>query len=844
MKIKKIIIFFVFIFLIITSFTFSASDFIDIYDAYNVEKGYDDLVSLIEKDPPEVIRLEPVEVQWGKINMPLNNKELLVIKRNGKDSFNFNVSGSHNDLEVSISSEITFNYDYDRDNKYSVLFFLDHSTHLVSNYNDINEPNAYKDERSTKRAFVGGYGGYENNELTLQLALPRQNENGNLGRVKFRFHSVKMSGNPFAINIDTNASKDIGETDVTIPKAIMIGLISGIAGLAGASIASNNQNSELERKRSSSYKMVIYKEFGNKIKINNSPVYIYARIVEVTKDGKEIQRNDLTEEIEIFSKQSFFEIGTTKMSGDYLGASVEVNTEKKNILEEGIISFRYLGKGGSFQNNVKFEIIGEEYISLKDSNLYVLATSKSSFKMPYELKDFLNEAKVNVNTMQKKVPFELKLKEDEKGNKYIKASDLAVEKPIEKFFDSFTCEIIAENDNEYARTVFNVVMCYEGILPDFLGKSKEIKGFKNEKDEMEKTKIAFKLGLWDEENKKLEFHKPQDLKISLEDEKDIFEVIGMDYEVDDEREIKDAILYNFKAKISFPSLESIDGLLKISCSQNGKDFSSETEIELLPDKLKYKENYEKAYEECLYIINTYLPERFRERKIKELEKYKNNFGIKDLEIFKKQVWEISQRAILQEKEKYLIESYWYDEAIATAELVVAIGDIAFDIAISSVGGPLAGFTAAQAKATFIDIISLYIEKPSIGMDEIMMFLEKRFVQMVGQSDGAFNTPKPNEYKKLVAWLSCYIVYRICYHKYYDKDKNNNPIGYVEAVKRGIYDMSGKSLSIFISDYVQRSNFKSSVTLQASEKMSKKYEKTQDVIIDFIDRIQKGGIEFN
>ena len=116
--------------------------------------------------------------------------------------------------------------------------------------------------------------------------------------------------------------------------------------------------------------------------------------------------------------------------------------------------------------------------------------------------------------------------------------------------------------------------------------------------------------------------------------------------------------------------------------------------------------------------------------------------------------------------------------------------------------------------------------------------------MVGQSDGAFNTPKPNEYKKLVAWLSCYIVYRIIYHKYYDKDKNNNPIGYVEAVKRGIYDMSGKSLSILISDYVEKSNFKSSVTLQASEKMSKKYEKTQDVIIDFIDRIKKGGIEFN
>ena len=777
MKYRKIIIFSVLIFLIVTSFTFSASEFMDIYEAYNVEKGYDDLVSLIDENPPEVIRLEPIEVQWGKIIMPLNNQDLLVVKRNGSDTFDFNVSGSHNDLDVSISSKITFNYDYDRDNKYSVLFYLDHNTHLVSNYNDINNPEDYKDETSTKKAFVGGYGGYENNELTLQLALPRQNKNGNLGRVKFRFHSVKMSGNPFSINIDTNASKNIGETDATIPKAIMIGLISSIAGLAGAAIAVENANKNMEKENGSSYKMVIYKEFGDTIKFNDKPVHIYSRIVEVTKSGEEINRTDLNENIEIFSKDNFLEIGDNQISGDYLGASVNAYIENdENYPKEGSISFKFVGESGSFQNNVKFKMIGKEYISLKDSNLYVLATSKNSFKMPYELKDFLNEAKASIKPMKKKVPFDLKLEKDKEGNRYIVASDLATKKPIEKFFDSFPCEIIAENDDEYAKTVFNVVMCYEGILPDFLGKSKEIKGFKNENDQMEKTKIAFKVGLWDESKKELEFYKPDNLEITLEDEKDIFEVIGMDYSINTEREIEDSILYDFKAEIPFPSLDSIEGLLKVSCSQNGKDFSSETKIELLPDKLEYKENYEQAYKDCLYIINTYLPERFRERKIKELEKYKDNFGIKDLEIFRKKVWEISQRAIFQEKEQYLIESYWYDEAIAQAELVVAVGDIAFEIAIASVGGPLAGFAASQAKSTFIELISLYIEKPSIGMDEFMRFLERRFVQMVGQSDGAFNSPKPGEYKKLVAWLSCYIVYRIIYHKYYDTDKNNNPIG--------------------------------------------------------------------
>ena len=57
-------------------------------------------------------------------------------------------------------------------------------------------------------------------------------------------------------------------------------------------------------------------------------------------------------------------------------------------------------------------------------------------------------------------------------------------------------------------------------------------------------------------------------------------------------------------------------------------------------------------------------------------------------------------------------------------------------------------------------------------------------------------------------------------------------------------MSGKSLSILISDYVKNSNFESSPTLKASNKMGEKYQNTQDVVIDFIKKIKNGGIEFN
>ncbi len=693
----------------------------------------------------------------------------------------------------------------------------------------------------------------DGSERTTELNNP--NTLGQVGSLQFEIVEVyqTLKGDGTLSVVDTDASKTGGETSVPVATAIVIGLAgvaaavtgSSVVGTSGASGASD-ENSESDSEKST-YKMIVYKEFGNKIKYDDSPVFVYARMVETNYEGVDIERLDLTEQIEIFSDDSFMEIGSATISGDYMGASVRAySSGESDNPKEGIISFQFSGEGGVFQNNVKFKMIGEPYISLEGPNLYVLATSAKSFEMSYKLQDFLNEAEVTINALQDTKPFDLKLSEDKEGNRIIVATDLEDEKPIERFFESYSCEIIAENEKEYARTVFNVVMCYEGLLPDFLGKPKEIRGYKDEEGEMEETLVAFKLGLWNESSKKLDFVIPENIDVECSDEKGVFDVIGLDYKQDMENTIEDAISFKFKAEISLPALDPIEGELISSCSYNGKDYENNTDIKLIPDILQYEDNFEKEYENCIYIINTYLPERFRDKKLNQLEKAKDKLGIEDLKLFRKNVWQIAQRAIMQEKEQYLIESYWYDEAIAYAELVKTVGDLAFDIVLSSVGGPLAGFAAAQAKGAFLDFVSIYVEKPSIGMPELQEFLEKRFIQMVGQSDGAFETPGPKDYKKLAAWLSCYVVYRIVYHWWYDKDKHKKPIGFVEAIKRGIYDMSGKSASILFADYIKNGKLKigkAKYLKDANQKFEDSVEKTTEVLSDFVDRIKNGGIQF-
>ncbi len=830
------------------------------YEAYGLSIGDEDLNYKMMKNPPSIIVLKPIEYRIYNTKLPMDT-EALTIEKGEESSFNFSWEW---ESTSSIDANVIIRYCQSDDSR--VILETEHNTHvfMINSTRLEREPDkleyaiiddrTYTDRVSTFLHLKKADGtNYKNPRIIAVLGKGSAGA-GNVGEITMELVGVKLKKGIGIVNINTDASKTGGETSVPVATAIVIGLAgvaaavtgSSVVGTSGASGASD-ENSESDSEKST-YKMIVYKEFGNKIKYDDSPVFVYARMVETNYEGVDIERLDLTEQIEIFSDDSFMEIGSATISGDYMGASVRAySSGESDNPKEGIISFQFSGEGGVFQNNVKFKMIGEPYISLEGPNLYVLATSAKSFEMSYKLQDFLNEAEVTINALQDTKPFDLKLSEDKEGNRIIVATDLEDEKPIERFFESYSCEIIAENEKEYARTVFNVVMCYEGLLPDFLGKPKEIRGYKDEEGEMEETLVAFKLGLWNESSKKLDFVIPENIDVECSDEKGVFDVIGLDYKQDMENTIEDAISFKFKAEISLPALDPIEGELISSCSYNGKDYENNTDIKLIPDILQYEDNFEKEYENCIYIINTYLPERFRDKKLNQLEKAKDKLGIEDLKLFRKNVWQIAQRAIMQEKEQYLIESYWYDEAIAYAELVKTVGDLAFDIVLSSVGGPLAGFAAAQAKGAFLDFVSIYVEKPSIGMPELQEFLEKRFIQMVGQSDGAFETPGPKDYKKLAAWLSCYVVYRIVYHWWYDKDKHKKPIGFVEAIKRGIYDMSGKSASILLSDYIKNTELKTAGVkdfVDADQKLfDDSVKKTTEVLSDFIDRIKNGGIQF-
>ncbi len=622
---------------------------------------------------------------------------------------------------------------------------------------------------------------------------------------------------------ESDASETGGETSTGILKKIITGIVAVAAvGGAGAAAVAARKGSKRARKgatdptteandgdenesNGSSYRMTYYKDFGDKIKKNGDVVYVYARIVETNQEGVEIERLDLTQQIEIFSPDGILFVSSAMMTGEYKGAGVQYQGEEQSKTTEAKISFRYHGEGGVFQNNMTFQLVGEARIELENTQIFLLEGSAKCFELKYETIDFTLEPTVKVEIARGEATFTLETGTNKRGEKVIFIQDKGNQEPFDTFFQSYLCEVEAESEQETVQSRFYVEVCKEGIQADFLGKPNEIRGYRivPDREEMEETIFDIKVGVWIEEKQTLEFVKPGQIEIELADECNVFGLIGTDIQVDEASVLTDRTRYIAKAKTNFPSTHPIMGTMKLSTTYNNRLIENEMELGLAPDTLSYEADKEKEYLACRRVIEIYMPSRFRGKKLVELERKYHQYGLADLREFRKNCWGIAERAIMQEGQEYLIEAAWYDEAIAYAELTVYIGDIAFDLALAPIGGPITGFIAAEVKTSFLEICKLYDTSPDKSMGEIILtFIKKRFEVLVGTADGLIKIPEKDNPKALAAWLGCYVIYRIGYHKYYDLDENNQPISIIEAVQNGLSDFVGKGAGILLGDYIK------------------------------------------
>lgn len=273
-------------------------------------------------------------------------------------------------------------------------------------------------------------------------------------------------GGSFIINTPGGGA---GESDYGIPLAVITGIGAAGAAVAGAAAAAGGGggNGGSETERTSTYRMRIRKDFEDYIVCGKSPETIYAQMIEITAEGEEIERDDLTATLSITSGGGL-RVEDPTFTGGYMGAFV--SADENELAEEGIVRVAYSGKGGSFTNNIHFRIIGEPRIKFPeqgaamDLRLNVLYGDNLTYDVEVELVDFIEPPKEIEIKQLDEAPFTSSLEKIDDTHYIAKIVNTSALPEKGAQVTRYGARVIATTeDDEVVEEGFTVIFYPEGI---------------------------------------------------------------------------------------------------------------------------------------------------------------------------------------------------------------------------------------------------------------------------------------------------------------------------------------------------------------------------------------------
>lgn len=620
---------------------------------------------------------------------------------------------------------------------------------------------------------------------------------------------------------DTIADEAAGTTQDTQMLPIIVLGAAGLAvalgvGLTGGGVDGGGEGGEagendpMAEEEVSDFYMRVYKNFGDTIRYGDEAQVVYACILEQKKGGGPFARPDLSARIQIIAG-SPLAVSPAGMSGEYQAAYVQAPGDGQGAPRQGAVSFRFAGPGGTFQNNMHFKLLGQPSVFLpgKTPNLaYILAGDDRERSFALQISDFAAPPHLHIEMVPDAAPFFPTVEMNTDGSwVLLVANHSEASSQFERFEESYNIEIEAENDTERATCWVTVAVCYEGILPIFYKGEKYIKGYLDrETGKMGITLVDFRMGLWDENAGELVYRRPpEEFAFTYSDEQRISDIIGVAAHIDPEQPGGDLLRYQLQADKSYPSNRNLPGEMLVMCNYGERTFEHRATVPLVPDIDQYKENasLQEEYENCMYIIRSYMPEdqvgELMRRTRQSFEQ--NGYCVEDLRAWRHAVWGQARSYIEREHRDYMRDADFYDWMVSICDIAVFVGDIALDIVLMPVGGPLASFIITNGKNLLVDMIGKLTATGSYSMDDAAEVM----LGSLGSLDGLVSsTPKPTEYKKLAIWLCGFFAYRFCYHAAITKDDQGNSLRWIPAGKQAVKDLGLKTvMASFVACYSDR-----------------------------------------
>lgn len=145
-----------------------------------------------------------------------------------------------------------------------------------------------------------------------------------------------------------------------------------------------DRKKEQEEDDSSTFMMYIWKDFDDKLVLDDPPVEVGARIEEIKYDGRRVDRPDLTEQIKIFGAEHA-SVSNVHTKGRYrMGEVTALRDAAGNNPGTATVTFSFTGAGARFNNNVVFQVLDPPGIVIGDCLSFAAGEGKQLF-MEFEL---------------------------------------------------------------------------------------------------------------------------------------------------------------------------------------------------------------------------------------------------------------------------------------------------------------------------------------------------------------------------------------------------------------------------------------------------------------------------
>ena len=159
------------------------------------------------------------------------------------------------------------------------------------------------------------------------------------------------------------------------------------------------------------------------------------------------------------------------MASNYMGALISAQSVPGGQNpSEGLVSIKFSGEEGSFQNNVTFRLVGKPYISFPEQGNYLTMTlpmllgDGESYETPFVLNDFLEKPASVKLDVEEGVPFSCEIEELEENQYLLKVKNNSFKPETQQGIkQTFSIGIRAENEKELAENSLNVDLYPEGL---------------------------------------------------------------------------------------------------------------------------------------------------------------------------------------------------------------------------------------------------------------------------------------------------------------------------------------------------------------------------------------------